>query len=615
MAGRTLDLDHILHKDQEACEIANKYIEWSTLRQRWLDSQAELRKYLFATDTTQTTNSKLPWKNKTTIPKLTQIRDNLLANYMAAIFPKRKWLHWLANEKDANSAMKRKSILDYMMWTIQQPQFKTEVQKCLMDFIDNGNAIGSVEWVDQRVESKDAIGGKIQTGYVGPVPRRIAPQDIVFNPISPSFYETPKITKAYMTLGELKLKLESLSTDENRKEYQEIFNYLKDYRQTIRDAGAVELAVKDDYLRMDGFESFHAYLMSDYVEIITFYGDYYNKEKNELLRNHVIMVADRHKLIAKKPNPSYFGYAPIFHAGWRVRQDNLWAMGPLDNLVGMQYRIDHIENLKADVLDLIAFPVLKVKGHVQDFEWGPMQRIYTDADSDVEMLAPPFQVLQMNNEIDYLEAKMEMMAGSPKEAMGFRTPGEKTAFEVQRLENAAGRIFQAKITQFEEQFIEPLLNAMLEMARRNIQGVQEINVFDDDFNLQTFLELSADDITGAGRLKPIGARHFAEKAEMVQNLNNFAQSGLGQDPMVMQHFSSIRLAKMVEDLLDWQDYELVTENVRIAEQQQAQQLSQIAEEHATMATSQSGGEVDDDFDIPMEAQAAAAEQVPPQEAE
>jgi len=52
--------------------------------------------------------------------------------------------------------------------------------------------------------------------------------------------------------------------------------------------------------------------------------------------------------------------------------------------------------------------------------------------------------------------------------MGFRSPGEKTKYEVQRLENASARIFQNKINQFEEQIVEPLLNAMLELARRNL---------------------------------------------------------------------------------------------------------------------------------------------------
>ena len=35
---------------------------------------------------------------------------------------------------------------------------------------------------------------------------------------------------------------------------------------------------------------------------------------------------------------------------------------------------------------------------------------------------------------------MEEMAGAPKEAMGFRSPGEKTAYEVQRMENAASQV-------------------------------------------------------------------------------------------------------------------------------------------------------------------------------
>src|SRR5690606_39402894 len=93
--------------------------------------------------------------------------------------------------------------------------------------------------------------------------------------------------------------------------------------------------------------------------------------------------------------------------------------------------------------------------------------------------------LQYNQELAIIEAKMEEMAGSPKEAMGFRTPGEKTAYEVQRLENAASRVFQNKIAQFEEQVIEPLLNAMLVLAQENLSEVT-IRILDDEFKAATF---------------------------------------------------------------------------------------------------------------------------------
>jgi hypothetical protein len=175
-------------------------------------------------------------------------------------------------------------------------------------------------------------------------------------------------------------------------------------------------------------------------------------------------------------------------------------------------------------------------------------------------------------------SKMEEMAGAPKEAMGFRTPGEKTAYEVQRLENAASRIFQSKISQFEESFIEPLLNAMLELARRNISSLQTIRVWDDEFKLNDFQQLEASDITGAGRIRPIAARHFAEQAERIQNLNNFFGSAVGQDPAIKIHFSTIKTAKMFEEMLDVTDYELVMPYVRMAEQADAQRLANIQEE-------------------------------------
>lgn len=599
MAQQVLELDTYIEPDQIGCGIGRKWQEWHSLREDKISRWKELRKYIYATDTTQTTNSTLPWKNKTTVPKLTQIRDNLNANYMARLYPKRKFLDWIADNKDANQLAKRESILAYMNWVISQPMFKETFSTLLLDYIDYGNAFATVEWIDQRVED----GNLRKSGYVGPALRRIAPIDIVFNPTSPSFVESPKIIRSFISMGDLKKKLDALTTDENHEEYKALWEYFKNYRQKAR-TSPDEVTFKDDFFNMDGFSSFRAYLASDYVEILTFYGDMYDWETDTLLQNHVITVVDRHKVIGKKPNPSYFGYPPIFHVGWRPRQDNLWAMGPLDNLVGMQYRLDHVENLKSDVFDLVAYPVLKIKGFVSEFNWEPLARIQTDAEGDVEMLMPPFQVLQINNEIQYLVSMMEEMAGAPKEAMGIRTPGEKTAFEVQKLDNASSRIFDNKSAQFEERFEERCFNAMLEMARRNIQGVQEINVFDDEFKIQTFLQLTADDITGAGTLKPIAARHFAEQAELVQNLTNLSQTPMGQDPMVMMHFSSVKVAKMLEDLLNISDYEIVQPYIRLSEQQEAQRLQAAGQEQTEMNIQQPTGLTPDDQEQPITPQAA-----------
>src|SRR5690606_13418628 len=157
---------------------------------------------------------------------------------------------------------------------------------------------------------------------------------------------------------------------------------------------------------------------------------------------------------------------------------------------------------------------------------------------------PDVNALNANFEIQNLERLMEEMAGAPREAMGFRTPGEKTKYEVQSLENAASRVFQNKIKQFEEQFEERCLNAMLELARRNLTGINTIQVFDDEFKMVSFQSLTVNDITGIGRIKPVAARHFAEQAQLVQNLTALSQSNLW--PFIQSHFSSVKLAKIYE---------------------------------------------------------------------
>jgi hypothetical protein len=592
LVAKVLDLKSVITEDQLGCQIAENWITWDMSRAEWKAQRDEIRRYVFATDTTKTSNANLPWKNKTTVPKLCQIRDNLYANYMATLFPKRKWLNWEGSNEEDNTQEKKAAIKNYIGWATDYPVFKTELAKCVLDYIDYGNAFITPEWVDETnyVETE---GGRTQVGYVGPTIRRISPLDIVMNPAASDFTSSPKIVRTLVSLGEVKKMIERETGD--NEQANAVFDYLRGIRHSVHGYSG-DISHLDDYYNVDGFDNFCRYLQGDYCELLTFYGDYYDYESGEFKKNQIVTVADRHKVVLNRSNPSYFGTAPIWHVGWRIRQDNLWAMGPLDNLVGMQYRIDHLENLKADVFDLIAFPVLKVKGNVDDFEWGPFERIYvSDPDSDVEMLAPPFQILQANNEIQVLETQMEEMAGAPKEAMGFRTPGEKTKYEVQRIENASSRIFQSKTSQFEEQFVEPSINGMLEMGRRMMAPTM-IPIFDDELKATTFATLTPAEITGNGRIRPLAARTFAEKADKVQNLSNFFMSAIGQDPEIKVHFSTVKLAEMFEDLLEIAEHEVVVPYIRIAEQAEAQKQGQAMTEQTQMELMTPDGLSQDDFE-------------------
>ena len=245
-------------------------------------------------------------------------------------------------------------------------------------------------------------------------------------------------------------------------------------------------------------------------------------------------------------------------------------MGPLDNLVGLQYRVDHLENLKADALDQTILPPKVIKGDVEPFEWGPNVNIHVPEDGDVTLLAPNPAAFQVNNEIATLLALMEEMAGAPKEAMGIRTPGEKTAFEVQQLQNAAGRLFQNKINKFEIEFMEPLINKMLEMAKRKMDVVDVARVMDTDLGVAEFISITKEDITAKGKLRPIGARHFAARAQLMQNMLGVFNSPVGQ--MIAPHVSAKKLAKLVEEQMGFEQYQFIQDNIAVTEQAETQRL-------------------------------------------
>jgi hypothetical protein len=221
---------------------------------------------------------------------------------------------------------------------------------------------------------------------------------------------------------------------------------------------------------------------------------------------------------------------------------------------------------------------VKQKGHVEDWKWGPGERILMSEESDVESLAPDSAVLSVDQQIHELEMQMEEMAGAPKEAMGIRSPGEKTAFEVDKLVTAASRMFESKIAQFERTFLEPLLNGLLETARRHLDTSDVARTIDDDYGVVEFLTITKDDLTAKGKLVPMGARHFATKNRLVQNLTTFSQMPLYQDPAVNVHFSGWTMAKILEDAMDLSAYGVVQQNIRIAEQMETQNMVNTAQE-------------------------------------
>ena len=249
------------------------------------------------------------------------------------------------------------------------------------------------------------------------------------------------------------------------------------------------------------------------------------------------------------------------------------GQGPLENLVGMQYRIDHLENLKADAFDQIIHPMIKVTGdQVEDFEFGPGKKIYVGADGDVEFLRPDASVLTANSEIANYRQLMELSAGAPRETAGIRTEGEKTAFEVNVLQQGADRMFQDKLNHFEDHIIKPILNLFFELMVRNMDAVDIVRTFKDEEGILEEMKFTKEDVTATGSFRPTGAKHFADRNKRVQELQNLLM--LMQNPQMTLHFSGINVSKMLEEELGFEKWNVVEEFIGLREQLQGEIITQ-----------------------------------------
>lgn len=555
----TLSLSNI------ADELSRIYVKWDNERSEWKKEKQELVSYLYATDTTKTSNSKLPWSNKTTLPKLTSIMENLVSNYEAALFPNSDWLEWNSESQEASKKIKKNVITAYIHSKLRGGEFRKKVRQFLYDWVIYGICFSDIEYVVET--RKDEDGGEFSV-FTGAKAVRISPLDIVIDPTAPSIEESPKIRRILKSVGDLVKDVK----DRPELEYDEdIVARLKADRDGFSGLSKRDQKEKENAFQMDGFGSLSQYYTSGVVELLEFTGTVYDTDTGEVTENCVFTVVDRKYLLRQSKRDTWNGKDYIKGVSWRPRPDNLWGMGPLDNIVGMQYRIDHLENLKADIMDLMAYPVFVQKGEVDFKGWYPNSVVNLDSESSFDIVKLDSKALEYNQDITILEAKMEEYAGAPREAMGIRSPGEKTAFEVQSLQNASSRLFQSKIAYFEEAFLEPLVNQILEVSRRNFAYAEQIKLVSDELGIEIFRAIGKEDLQMSGTLYPRGARHFAAKAMFVQEVTQLMQN---LPPDVTNHISGKVIARQLVEHLNLEKFNAYQPNIRIIEQMEQQSLMQ-----------------------------------------
>lgn len=572
---KTLDLDTIITPEKLATNIAVKFSAWETAKGKWEESARETLQYLYATSTSDISTQPKEYDNKTHIPKLTQIRDMLITYYLDAMFSLPDYVEWEAYSEDTVNLSIKNKLKAVSRQLLRDSNFKDTVKALVEDYVDYGVCFSVPTLVSDKIYNKN---GEETVVYNGPKAFRISPLDIFFDPTAASFDKSPKIIRKLTTIGELMADVDYLPDDNYTK--TAVQESLKK-RQTVRDALSTSNAdtIKSNELEIAGVGKLSDYYMSDTVELLTFFGDIYDINENKLYRNSKIVVIDRSKVIYNEPIQNLGYGCNIFKSGWRDRKDSLWSMSPLDNLKGMQYMIDFLENKRADIFNFISDPIIITKGDVELPEYmGPGAEINCDKDSDAAFARPDATVLQADTYVNRYMMLMEEMAGTPREAMGFRTPGEKTAFEVSQLNTASSRLFNEKVKKFEREMLEPLLTSMIRLYLNS--GVSFIKVETVAPNgAKKWEKIDLSTLEGDGKFVAVGSDTYTEKARIAQTLMQLGNSGIYMDELVRNNFDPEIIAYILTVTTGLDKYpRILRENARVSAQLKMQQAADSAQQ-------------------------------------
>ena len=560
------------HEDWLATYVTDRWHDFihSGERNKWREEVNEVKAFRYAADTRSTSNSQNPLSHSTHLPKLTQVADTLEAHYSDAMFPHSQWLQFEAGDRLANTEKTRRLIETYIHSRHTLSGYEREMAALLRDWVDEGNCFGEIVWQSDTAGNDN---GLLRKAYIGPRLRRIDPRRVAFNTQASTFRESWKIIQSVKTRGDI---AQDIMNETLGEQYREILKASEEFKRYIQaNMGSLgETWVEDEY---DGFGSNLNYFgFGDAVELLTFYGSIYDTGTGEMHLNRKIVIIDRKWVLMNEPIETWDGKPHIYHSTWRERPNTLLGMGPLQNLTGMQYMINHLQNTKADAFDKMVAPD-RLFSNIEDMKRqadGSMH-FYAHDGGMVSNIAPDTTILNADFQIDALERKMEEYAGVPPEAFGFKTPGEQTKFEVSERINGSARLFQNRIKKFEREVIEPTVNAELELAKvhldRNLQILtsrQEGDIFE---------EITPDLIKNKGTLIARGAQHYAQQARMVQELSNF-MGVTASDPEIRMHFPPKKIAQAFNSLLGGfgQKDGIYEEFGRLAEQVETQQYQQAA---------------------------------------
>ena len=246
-------LRELLQRGQEEenliTQLVFDFIQMEYARAGWVEERREALEFIDATDTRTTTNSKLPFKNSTTIPKLAQIYQNMLTAYMEHLMPNREWIEFQGASNEEMEIEKRKAVNAYVRSRFEGMHGDEVMEELAEDYIQSGIAIVHTRHVKNTTTT---TGGTILRNYTGCVAQRINPTDFFYDVTANNVHDARKCIRVLYTTGGL---LKEIKNSTNPPMTMEQFEELLERRQRVKNVltGYYNSRTKFSALHKQGF--------------------------------------------------------------------------------------------------------------------------------------------------------------------------------------------------------------------------------------------------------------------------------------------------------------------------------------------------------------------------
>jgi hypothetical protein len=299
-------------------------------------------------------------------------------------------------------------------------------------------------------------------------------------------------------------------------------------------AGSIIQEASDSYrIQTEALMGIHD-IPKEMVELIEFWGDF--PSENGLLRNHVMVVANRTQIIRLEPNPLPHGKIPWNMFSLIPEPNEVYGKGILEPVIELQEVANKRMNQIVDANDLIVNPMFKVRNSgVIDFENfisapGALHLV-NDPDDIMPLVIPDHSSLGFQ-EMGFISSQFNDITGSMK---AFSSQGnDKSATEIGAIAGMIDSRFTEMVKHIEQNFVLPALQCQIELNQGMMDEAVWIRVVEpgpvqkvdpmtgmprmyDQIGPAPML-ISPDDIKGELDIYPVGASWVANNQQQIGNM-------------------------------------------------------------------------------------------------